>query len=441
MGWNFPFWNGAKYPFTTMQQLNLDWIISEVKHQHIAVEQFEEQLTAMGVSIEEFRAYIDSINDTITNKVNTEVPIAIQHEIQTGGFNTLLSQSHKRRVVCIGDSYGDGWTPDGSFPSWIAKLKTFLGLQNSDFSYASAGGAGFGKPASQPTQYIPTLINRAYDNITNAETVTDVVFGLGYNDYIYAEEPQTIKNGINTAITVAKQKFPNARIHIFAIGFTTNHSTQWALNKVYNAYSTTLNDFQFYNISEALSQTELFSTDGIHPLENGQQNIALKMARLLNNSADTYTYISDRSASENTWSMLVGGEQDVTGLLAYARNGNRLYLTSVPAFKIVTLADPINISGAVMTKLAKLKTSPFTGYYYHRNYIVTQAVMYYSTTSDSNFKSIPIDITLAQDSNNNDVFLWIQTKEMEGSGFKTISNVNRIGFIGACIELPFITKL
>lgn len=437
----WPFTPGERFPYSNFHSMNQDWIIIQVKKYGHDLEEYKQQLDQMGIDIDRFREYIDGIDDEIQQKIETEVPNAINHEIQTGGFNSLLSESHKRRVVCIGDSYGEGWTPDGTFPSWISKLKILLGIENNDFSYAAAGGAGFGKPASQTAQYIPTLINRAYDNIANADTVTDIIFALGYNDYLYANEPQTIKNGINIAITVAKQKFPAARIHIFGIGFCTDHAIQWKLNAVYQAYSTTLNDYQFYNITEALSQTDGFSTDGIHPLENGQQNIALYIARILNNSDDTYTYISDRPASSIVWDMLIGGTQEVNSLFSYTKNGKRLYLSNTGVFKIITFDTPVNISGATMTKIAKLKSSPFTGYFYHRNYITTQAVMYYSVAGNNDFQSIPIDITLAQDSNDNDVYLWIETKAMSGSGFASLSNINRIGFIGACIELPFITKL
>ena len=432
---------GERMPYTNFHRLNLDWIIKEVKELGTDVADYKEQLDAMGVSIEEFREYIDNLDEEIDQKIAVEVPQQIQHEIQTGGFNALLSESHKRRVVCIGDSYGEGWTPDGTFPSWISKLKIFLGVENNDFAYAAAGGAGFGKPASQAAQYIPTLINRAYDNIANAETVTDVIFGLGYNDYLYADEPTTIKNGINTAVSVCKQRFPNARIHIFAMGFTTNHATQWALNKTYQAYATTLNDFQFYNISDALSETVLFSTDGIHPLENGQQNIALRIARQLNNYSDFYNYINDIPASNITWEMLIGDTQDITGLFQYARSENSLYLSNTGVFKLVSLGNTTaNIAGASMTKIAKLKNAPITGYFYHRNYITTQAVMYYSVSGDNTLKSIPVDITLAQDNANSDVYLWIETKDTTGSSFTTIENMTRFGLIGACIKIPFITK-
>ena len=436
----WPF-NGERFPYSNMHQMNQDWIILQVKKFGHDLEEYKQQLDQMGIDIEEFRNYIDGIDEEIQQKIDQEVPLAIEHEVQTGGFNQLLSDSHKRRIICIGDSYGDGWTPDGSFPSWITKLKAFLNIADSDFTSASAGGAAFGKPASVPQQYIPTLIQTAFEHISNPITVTDVIFGLGYNDYLYADEPATIKAGINTAITSCKQKFPNARIHIFGIGFCADHAIQWKLNAVYQAYSTTLNDYQFYNITEALSQIDGFSTDGIHPLESGQQNIALYMARLLNNSDDTYTYISDRPGSSIVWDMLIGGTQEVNSLFIYAKNGKRLYLSNTGAFKIITFDTPVNIPGATMTKIAKLKSSPFTGYFYHRNYITTQAVMYYSVAGDNDFQSIPIDITLAQDSSDNDVYLWIETKAMSGSGFASLSNVTRIGFIGACIELPFITKL
>lgn len=430
---------GPAWPYTNFQQINLDWIINIVKDLFIKTAKNEQDVKAC-------TDYIDSVDDQIQEKINNEIPIAIEEAITQGGFNELLSQSHKRRIVFIGDSYGDGWTPDGTFPNWIDKTAAFLGLSQNDYIKQSYGGAGFGKPSSAGNQYVPNLINLAYQNIANPETVSDVIMGLGYNDYIYANDATTIKNGVNTAIAVSKQRFPNARIHIFAIGFTTDHEIQYKLRKVYTAYSTTLADFEFYNISDALGETALFSTDGIHPLENGQQYIALSVVRGINGVRDIHTYPSDLSGANVAFEMLIGQEQnDVTGLLGYARGGDgRLYISSVNLFKIVSMGNVHpNISGATWTKIAKLKASPYTGYFYPNPYVFSQAVMYYKDESNSGvFNSIPIDLTLAQDQAHNDsnVYLWIQTKDVSGGSFKAITAMTQFGIIGACTELPFITR-
>lgn len=435
-------WNSNMFPYTNFHDMNLDWIIWQVKHNKDSIEQFSEQLTQMGVDIDEFREYIENIDSEIQQEVQTQVPIAINHEIQTGGFNNLLSQSHKRRIVFIGDSYGDGWTPDGTFPNWIEKCAQLMQLASGDYIHVSQGGAGFSKPSSAGMQYVPNMINYAYEHISNPVTVTDVIIGMGYNDY--NSDGTTIKNGIITAVNTCKQKFPTARVHIFAIGFCTNLENQNKLGKVYTAYKTTLADFQFYNISEELNNPSTFSTDGIHPLENGQQNIAMGVIRGLYGGEEAYVYTGDTPASQQTFDMILGGTQTVTGFMSWAvGQNNKMYLTNNNTFKNITLATPATIAGATWIKLAKLTSTPRIGYYYPRPYVSNDAIMYYRVENDSTFHEIPIGITLAQDMAHNDpnVYLWIQTKAMSSSGFKELTNVNLIGIIGACIETPFITKI
>ena len=434
---------GPAWPYTNMQQINLDWIIYEVKTLGHNVEEYKTQLDQMGVDIEEFRAYIDGIDATIQNKINTEVPLAIHHEIQTGGFNTLLSDSHKRRIVFIGDSYGQGWTPDGTYPNWIQKAVAMLGLSNNDYYNSSAGGAAFGKSANDGNMYVPTLINNAYNAISNPETVTDVVIGLGYNDYLFVADVSQIKAGIVASCNISKQKFPNARIHIFAIGFSTDNAKQYALSKAYAAYSSTLADFQYYNISRALAESSLFSTDGIHPVENGQQNIALAVVRGLNNSQKIHSYPGDLSASSITFEMLIGDEQDVSGLMSFARSGNDIFMTNAGIFKLVTLGETTaTLTGGSWKKIAKVKTCPYLGFYYPRPYIGNGCIMYYSVSGSNDFLTKPVYLTLAQDQANNDsnIYLWMQIQDAAGSSFSGVTNMTRFGFICACTKLEFITN-
>ena len=100
---------GEGFPYVNFHDLNLDWIIKAVREEKTNIETFRTQLEAMGVDIEEFRAYIENIDSEIhthvVEEVEEQVPIAIHEEIESGGFNEVLTESRKRRYVFIGDSY------------------------------------------------------------------------------------------------------------------------------------------------------------------------------------------------------------------------------------------------------------------------------------------------------------------------------------------------
>lgn len=436
---------GPGWPYADLHQLNLNWIIYEVKKLGHDVEEYKEQLDQMGVDIAAFREYINNIDDTIQEQVAREVPIAINHEIQTGGFNSLLSTAHKRRVVFIGDSYGDGWTPDGTYTSWIDKVANLLYLSNADYIHVSQGGAGFFQPASEGMRNIGNMINYAYSNIVNPETVTDIIIGLGYNDRNSTQE--TIKTGIENAIVICQQKFPQARRHLFAIGFGTDPAEQYKLKGTYTAYKDGFRDYQFYNISDVLCVKSFFSSDGVHPVEAGQNAIALAIVRCLEGSEIPNINYNDVNHNQITFEMVFGGAADVDNWFALVRGeNNRMYFTTVGHFKNVTIANTTNsMTGAQLIKLAKIKTCPLTGFNYSRPLFNVDTTMYYQLEGSNTFYQVPVGLTIASDADTGDtsnVYLWVELKAIadNGSGFKNLTNVKTIGFIGACIEVPFITK-
>lgn len=441
----WPFTPGERFPYTNYHSLNQDWIILQVKKFGHDLDEYKLQLDQMGIDIEEFRQYIDGIDEEIQHKIEIEVPLAIQHEIETGGFNSLLSNSHKRRVVFIGDSYGDGWTPDGTFPSWIEKTAQLLYLNSADYIHVSQGGAGFFQPSSAGMQNIVNMVNYAYEHIANPQTVTDIIIGLGYNDRDATKE--TIKTGIENTVVVCNQKFPNARRHIFAIGFGTNPAEQYKLKQTYTAYKDAYRDYQFYNISDALCVKSFFASDGVHPLEAGQTAISLAMVRALEGSEEPNIPFEDAVFNQITFEMVFGGSQDVNNWFALIRGEhNRMYFTTVGHFKNITMANTTNsMTGAQLIKLAKIKNCPLTGFNYSRPLWNVDTIMYYQLDGDNTFYQVPVGLTIASDADAGDpgnVYLWVELKAIadNGSGFKNLTNVKTIGFIGACIEVPFITK-
>ena len=436
---------GPGWPYTNFQQINLDWIIYQVKTLGHNVEEYKTQLDAMGVSIEEFRDYINNIDSHIQQEVAEQVPVAIEHEIQTGGFNQVISESHKRRVVFIGDSYGDGWTPDGSFESWIDRVASMLYLSDNDYIHVSQGGAGFFQPSSEGLRNVSNMINYAYEHITNPATVTDIIIGLGYNDRNSTSE--TITAGIENAIVVAKQKFPNARRHLFAIGFGMDPAEQYKLKATYKTYKEAYRDYQFYNISDALCVKSYFSSDGVHPVANGQRAIAVAMIRALEGGEKPGVPVNIVPYTDITFESVFGGTADIENWFALVRGeDDRMYFTTVSHFKNVSLSNTTNtLTGAQLTKLAKLKTCPLTGFNFDTPFWNVDTIMYYQVVGDDKFYQVPVGLTIASDAGNGDtsnVYLWVTVKAIadNGSGFKTISNIRTYGFIGACIEVPFITK-
>ena len=459
---------GPGWPYTNFQQINLDWIIHTVKELFGRVVHVEEDNQETRNAVEdcvtqtnEAVQYIENLDqeiqrhvtteinaivpDAVDTAVSTQVPEAIENEIATGGFNTLLSASHKRRVVFLGDSYCDGWTPDGSVESWASRMKTLLYLAEGDYIIVSQGGAGFMQPDTEGLKSVSNQVDYAFENISDPSTVTDIIMGFGYNDRDSSRA--TIISGIERAVVKCTQKFKNARRHLFGLGFGTNPAEQYKLRSVYNAYKEAYRSYQFYNISDALCVKSYFSSDGVHPNGYGQRAIAVAMMRALDGSEEPNVPSELVTSGNITFDMVFGGSADVSDWFALIRGGqNRMYFTTVSHFKNVSIANPTNtITGAQLVKLAKIKNCPLTGFHNYAPFWNVDTIMYYQVVGSDTFYQVPVGLTIASDEGNNDtenVYLWLTVKSIadDGVGFKEINNIKTIGFIGACIEVPFITK-
>ena len=434
----FEFW-----PYTNFHTLNLDWIIKEVKENNRKVEEFSEQLEAMGVSIQQMQEYIDNIDAEIQAKVDTEVPAAIQEAIATGGFNQVVSEAHRPRLVIIGDSYSQGWTPDGRFTSWSQLVKTQMNLSDANCIIEDQGGAGFGNTVTDGRRYVPALVQAAYERATNPETFTDIIIGLGYNDYLYAADTTPIDDGITNTLAACRTYFPFAKIHLFGVGFTTNTANAIKLNTVYDVYSRNYRDYSFNNISESLNHVSFFSSDGIHPVQAGHNRLARNVIRCLYGGNPDY-YFTLLSATSTTFELLMGnpGQTDSMGLaIAYA-NG-KLYLTTQGQFKFITIGNSgsFTMSGNNVYKLAKLVSmGEYTGYFYPNQYIAFPAKMYAKENGSNTYTTHDITLTIGTDSTGTDVFLYITVLGASGGSFISATNVTGFGFQGVCAEIPFIAN-
>lgn len=435
---------GEGFPYTNFHDLNLDWIIKVIKENNQTMDQFGTSLKALEENVDNLQEYIDNIDEEIQEKIDTELPVAIQETIANGGFNQILSESHARRVVFIGDSYGQGWTPDGTFTSWCVLVKNMLGLTDENYRIEAQGGAGFSKTSSQGRQYVPTLVQSAYQNISNPTTVTDIIIGLGYNDSYSSNDLSTVSTGLQNTIATCKSLFPVARVHLFAIGFTTDTSRQYALNVVYNkAYAKEYLDYSYHNISESLNHISYMASDGIHPVQAGQNRIALNIIRCLTGSSPQYTYTT-LGATSVKFELLMGNAGQVTDVgIAVTPLENKVYATSMGAFKIVEIgnSETITLSGNTVHKLAKLnQMGDYTGYLNPNIYNAVPAKMFVQKQGESVFTDFDIMLSIGTDSNHTDIFLYITILGTEGGTFKSTGAFTKFGFQGVCLPLPFITN-
>lgn len=190
-----------------------------------------------------------------------------QAESNINSINTSLNRIVNKKYIIVGDSYAEGYTPDGNVTGWAELLKNLLGLNSTNCTIVYRGGCGF------------TPTNNTYTDLINAlsndSDVTDIIVAGGYNDKNASYE--SILDGSLAFKTACNTKFPNATIYLGFIGFT-NTNERYSFNTCRNMYVSMASQHGYNylnNVEYSLRNTyDAFASDNYHPNETGQNKLA-----------------------------------------------------------------------------------------------------------------------------------------------------------------------
>lgn len=187
-------------------------------------------------------------------------------------FRTTLRTITNRRFVIIGDSYAEGYTPDGNVTGWANVMVSRLGLNSDQYEILYRGGAGFS--VAYQGKSFGDLLNDS--SISDPDTVTDIIVEGGYNEY--AQPWATIEPAIASFISNAKTKYPNAKIWIGHCGWKRDGQAIYPLSISVHRYMMGCEKYgaaYISNVQYALHDYfNVFASDGIHANQNGQNIIA-----------------------------------------------------------------------------------------------------------------------------------------------------------------------
>lgn len=242
-------------PYTNLHELNLDWVIKNVKKVSDNIESTSENAQIATDKANESKLYAEQA----------------QEAVQT------LS-GIRRRYIMLGDSYGQGWSPEEQSDGWTIRIKNILGVSNEDFYTNSIGGVGFCNTING--QNWLTMLSGI--NATNPETITDIVVAGGYNDKSYSTTD--IISAITSFLSIAKNLYPNAivRIGMIAYSFETTGNIVKLLSNVLVAYQRTpflnTNGVYMNNVENTLSNSFYMSpSDKHHPNNVGLGFLAMNI--------------------------------------------------------------------------------------------------------------------------------------------------------------------
>ena len=243
------------------------------------------------------------INIDLFNNLKTE----LVDKVNTNGDKINNNKNEienlkSEKYIFIGDSYGEGYTPDGNVTSWIDYTKQLMNLSNENCYKYAVGGYGF------TTSGFQELINRAVSEIQEKQQVKYIVVGGGYND---AWNYSAIATNMKMFFDTCKTNFPNAKVIIAPFGWcvegltTGVHVTQSFSNLIHMVLeyqrNAVLNGGCYIDgIYSVLHKNDFFSSDYVHPNNNGQYAIGLAVANyLMGKGFTTVEYMNNENVFNN----------------------------------------------------------------------------------------------------------------------------------------------
>mgnify|MGYP002561802654 CR=1 FL=1 len=272
--------NFRNYPSSQMSDLNLDWFLKKFKVISDAVEEMTKEWSDIKGSAKKI------VEDEVKKELASgEIGRLVDESVKTGLSTARRYTDRSRRTfdfngktICIGDSYGEGFNPDGNVTGWPDLLKGYLGLTDDNFFSNSLGGSGFVNNTT-----FATLLNQTSNHFKNEE-VTNIVVCGGFNDTNVTDHD--IINAIYNFKRTANILYPNAQIFVGFIGNSTTLSTRASLIIPRAAYCSgcEYNGITYLSgVENALHSTAMFGSDGVHPNTWGAETIAKTISNALLN--------------------------------------------------------------------------------------------------------------------------------------------------------------
>ena len=221
--------------------------------------------------------------DLVAEKIQYSSGYDLQSQISD--INNKLTLLDTKKYVFVGDSYLEGYNPDGNVTSWGTLVKNYMNIPENNVIMSYLGGSSFAGSKS-----FTNLIT----SLTADNNVTDVIICGGFNDRTFNRTQ--IRTGMTSFKNAVNTKFPNAKIHLGFIGWSSNPEY---LNSLYNTfvnYTWCANELgiEMYSGCEYSLHNyfNMFASDKIHPTLLGQESIARNLVNcILNGSADVkYNY-------------------------------------------------------------------------------------------------------------------------------------------------------
>ena len=328
------------------------------------------------------------------------------------------------RYVIIGDSYLEGYTPDGNVESFGHKLQRMMNKSDEDWVIAYKGGVGFINKVDN--QDYSTLTEEAYNRCTSPETITHVIYAGGYNDQ--ANSSEAIQNAIKLCYTKMHSLFPNAVMYLADIGCNfKNEEVLWHLHdNVLHSYNYAGVDNKITSlgyIGNCLHERGMMASDGYHPNDWGQRVIALALSYKLRGGE--YQPIGRFIDFTSTYSQNPISESTVLGKEFF--NKDTLTLT-ISRIDFKTQPSIPTEQNWIVGKTSDMQYVRNT--YANMASIQTTGIVCYN---EVNFRTCSITVGVQEGGY---IFVRLHTLNKEGTNYEVLPNIKFIAFDNTTLRVP-----
>lgn len=358
---------------------------------------------------------VAAINEIMTVHLNNLVN-AINNEAnaRTNADNELRELIGNMHWIFIGDSYNAGANPDGDpFNPYGNRIINKLGLTE---SYS----AGLDGAAFTSSGYLAVL-QGIENNVTYPEHITDIMVCGGYNDRILSAAD--ITSGISDFVAYCHSQYPNARVHVGCIGRHRGDTTiQTAIHNIsLMSFMQCVNyGATFIKDSDLCLHTYAnFTSDNIHPNDNGQEEIATALCN----------YVLGKGISKHGVALPFTVSNSSIGTVAgsgYMEIDNNMISMEFTALSLaITTPTTITCSGT------PLDMGIISGAY------ITSSMAYFTSVdtaltihNGSDYQTVHGSLKIGADNH-----LYFTPVDTNGSGFTPIVNATNIEAYGKPIAL------
>lgn len=404
--------NFRNYPSSQMSDLNLDWIVENAKKAvdaaDIVTKEWDDiKGTAQKIVEDEVKKW------TASEELGRIVSKAVADGLSSASKYTDRSRrtfDFNGKTICIGDSYGEGYNPDGNVTGWPELIKSYLGLTDDNFFSNSLAGSGF---ISGTT--FATLLNQTSNHFKNEE-VTNVIVCGGFND-MNRDETDLIYAIFNFKNT-ANALYPNAQIFVGFIADTPKKDERVGLIVPRAAYcsGSEYNGITYLSgVENALHSTSMFGSDEVHPNTWGEECIAKAISNALLNGYASVIHAGVRITN-------VSFKNGFTGSTIIDTSQYNDTCTFYGSFSMNRTSDFTMNGDGTFYELFSFKTSFVLGGFQFD--LPTTAIL---TSSNGSYITVPCTLRVYDGS------LWMAIRSANGTGYDTFQ-------VNGIVTEPFTIK-